>query len=195
MKFSTVLEALDPDRRPDGSPGVRTGVRDAPDWARLTLSHPATQAYHGPMKRPIVAAVGAMALAASLAFVWVDARREREFRRLIAVGDEAVASGQTFDAIEAFSGALTLKPDSMLARLKRGDTYRRRGEFAAALRDLDRPRHSTRPRLGRSSCSAMCTPRWVSTPRQPPNTSGISRSTTARRAVLYKLAPRPLSQR
>jgi tetratricopeptide (TPR) repeat protein len=90
------------------------------------------------MKRPVVAAVAVTALIASAVLVWVDARREREFRRLLAVGDAALASGQTFSAIEAFSGALTLKPDSMLASLKRGDTYRRRGEFAAALRDLGR---------------------------------------------------------
>jgi len=88
------------------------------------------------MKRPVVLAVAAVALITAAVLVWVDARREREFRRLIAVGDAALASGQTFNAIEAFSGALALKPDSMLASLKRGDTYRRRGEFAAALRDL-----------------------------------------------------------
>jgi tetratricopeptide (TPR) repeat protein len=88
------------------------------------------------MKRPVVLAVTAVALVAAAVLVWVDARREREFRRLIAVGDAALAAGQTFDAIEAFSGALALKPESMLASLKRGDTYRRRGEHAAALRDL-----------------------------------------------------------
>lgn len=88
------------------------------------------------MKRPVVLAVAAVALVAAAVLVWVDARREREFRRLIAVGDAALASGQTFSAIEAFSGALAFKPDSMLASLKRGDTYRRRGEFSAALRDL-----------------------------------------------------------
>jgi len=86
--------------------------------------------------RPIVAAVGAMALAASLAFVWFDARQQREYRRLLAAGDEAVSHGQTLEAIEAFSGALTLKPDSMIARLMRGETYRQRGEFASAVRDL-----------------------------------------------------------
>ena len=51
---------------------------------------------------------------------------------------------QTFGAIEAFSGALALKRDSMLAHLKRGDTYRRRGELTAALRDL-REAASARP--------------------------------------------------
>ena len=88
------------------------------------------------MKRPVVLTVAAVAIVAAAVLVWVDARREREFRRLIAVGDAALAGDQTFDAIEAFSGALALKPNSMLASLKRGDTYRRRGEYAAALRDL-----------------------------------------------------------
>ena len=88
------------------------------------------------MKRSVVLTVAALAIVAAAVLVWADARREREFRRLIAVGDAALAGGQTFDAIEAFSGALALKPDSMLASLKRGDTYRRRGEYAAALRDL-----------------------------------------------------------
>jgi len=90
----------------------------------------------GGMKRPVVLTVAAVAIVAATVLVWVDARREREFRRLIAVGDAALAGGQTSEAIEAFSGALALKPDSMLASLKRGDTYRRRGEYAAALRDL-----------------------------------------------------------
>ena len=88
------------------------------------------------MKGPVVLTVAAVAIVAATVLVWVDARREREFRRLIAVGDAAMAGGQTSEAIEAFSGALALKPDSMLASLKRGDTYRRRGEYAAALRDL-----------------------------------------------------------
>jgi len=88
------------------------------------------------MNRPIVAAVAMTALVAAIALVWLDARQEREYRRLIAAGDEAATRGQTFEAIEALSGALTLKPNSMIARLKRGDTYRRRGEFTAAVRDL-----------------------------------------------------------
>jgi len=98
---------------------------------------PGYRVYHRwRMKRSVVLAVAAVAIVAATVLVWVDARREREFRRLIAVGDAALAGDQTFDAIEAFSGALALKPNSMLASLKRGDTYRRRGEYAAALRDL-----------------------------------------------------------
>lgn len=95
------------------------------------------QVYHrGGMKRPVILSVAVAATVVAAVLVWMDARREREFRRLIAVGDAALAADRTFDAIEAFSGALALKPQSMLASLKRGDTYRRRGEYTAALRDL-----------------------------------------------------------
>jgi tetratricopeptide (TPR) repeat protein len=67
---------------------------------------------------------------------WYSARQEREYRRLIAVGDAAVARDQTSVAIEAYSGAAAIQPQSMLAYLKRGDTYRRQGELTSALRDL-----------------------------------------------------------
>jgi tetratricopeptide (TPR) repeat protein len=81
-----------------------------------------------------MAAAGA--LVASSLLVWLQVGQEREFRRLVAVGEQALDEDQTFLAIEAFSGALTLKGESMLAYLKRGDTYRRRGEHEKALRDL-----------------------------------------------------------
>ena len=87
------------------------------------------------MKRAFAAVLGAI-LVAGAVFAWNAVRQEREFRRLIAVGDAALARDQTYEAIEAFSGALALKHDSMLAYLKRGDSYRRRGELSAALRDL-----------------------------------------------------------
>jgi protein O-GlcNAc transferase len=86
--------------------------------------------------RPIVLAVTLAALVAAVSVVSFEVREEREFRRLIAVGDAALAQDQTFMAIEAFSGALAFKPESMLAHLQRGDAYRRRGELHAALRDL-----------------------------------------------------------
>jgi len=88
------------------------------------------------MKRLVVVSVGLAALVAGVVLAWYAVRQEREFQRLIAAGDAALASDQTYGAIEAFSGALALKGDSMVAHLKRGDTYRRRGELTAALRDL-----------------------------------------------------------
>ena len=87
------------------------------------------------MKRAGAAVAGAI-LVAGAVFAFISVRQEREFRRLIAVGDAALAREQTYEAIEAFSGALALEHDSMLAYLKRGDSYRRRGELSAALRDL-----------------------------------------------------------
>ena len=88
------------------------------------------------MRWGVVFGVAAAALVAGGVLAWTTIRQDREFQRLIAAGDAALAEDQTFTAIEAFSGALALKSDSMLAYLKRGDTYRRRGELAAALRDL-----------------------------------------------------------
>jgi tetratricopeptide (TPR) repeat protein len=88
------------------------------------------------MNRAIVLGVGAAALVAAIAVTWVHVRQQREYRRLLAVGDLALAQDQTSDAVEAFSGAIALERGSMLAYLKRGDTYRRRGDLRAALRDL-----------------------------------------------------------
>ena len=87
------------------------------------------------MKRTaIVALIVAAGLLGVLA--WQGLARQREYSRLIADGDRALAAGQTFLAVESFSGAITLRRDSMIAYLKRGETYRNRGEFGQALRDL-----------------------------------------------------------
>jgi tetratricopeptide (TPR) repeat protein len=88
------------------------------------------------MTRGRAASIAGAILLAGAVFAWNAVRQEREFRRLIATGDAALTRDQTYEAIEAFSGALALKRDSMLAHLKRGDSYRRRGELTAALRDL-----------------------------------------------------------
>ena len=71
-------------------------------------------------------------------FLYTGITRDSEYRRLIAAGDEALEQDQMFLAIEAFSGAIALKSDAMLAYLKRGETYSRRGDLAAAHRDLSR---------------------------------------------------------
>jgi tetratricopeptide (TPR) repeat protein len=88
------------------------------------------------MKRLLVLSVGLAALTVGVLVAWYTVRQEREFQRLITAGDAALARDQTYGAIEAFSGALALKRESMLAYVKRGDTYRRRGELESALRDL-----------------------------------------------------------
>ena len=57
--------------------------------------------------------------------------RDREYRRLIVQGDDALSRGQTYVAIEAFSGAIALNRGSMLAYLKRGEAHQRRGDTLA----------------------------------------------------------------
>ena len=71
-------------------------------------------------------------------FLYNGLAREGEYQRLIAAGDQTLREEQTFLAIEAYSGAIALNRSSMLAYLKRGETYRLRGDLPAALRDLSR---------------------------------------------------------
>jgi tetratricopeptide (TPR) repeat protein len=88
------------------------------------------------MNRLVVVTVAVAALVGAGVLGWFEVRQAREFRRLLAVGDAALGHDQTSAAIEAYSGAIALRRDSMLGWLKRGDTYRRRGEYPSALRDL-----------------------------------------------------------
>ena len=89
------------------------------------------------MKWSVILITALAALVTATTVVWMEVRQEREFRRLVAKGDRALDAGRTSEAIEAFSGALAFKPDSMLAHLQRAETYRRRGsdDLPAALRD------------------------------------------------------------
>ena len=81
---------------------------------------------------------------------YMAVKQERRFRQLVADGDAALARDDTYVAIEAYTGAITLKSNSMLAYLRRGETYQRRGDVAAAQRDLrkaaDLDPSATRPR-------------------------------------------------
>jgi tetratricopeptide (TPR) repeat protein len=69
---------------------------------------------------------------------WQAISRQREYGRLLAEGDRALARDETFRAVEAYSGAIALRREAMLAYLKRGETYRQRGETSEAIRDLRR---------------------------------------------------------
>ncbi len=84
-----------------------------------------------------MAIVGLMVSVALLGVLaWQAIGRQREYRRLVAEGDRALNAGQTFVALESYSGAIALRNDVMIAYLKRGETYRQRGEYGEALRDL-----------------------------------------------------------
>ena len=81
--------------------------------------------------------VAALALTGiGAAIVYQAATRDRDYRTSLARGDTALGNEQTFGAIEAYSGAIALRPDSMLAHLRRGETYQRRGDLEAAARDF-----------------------------------------------------------
>jgi tetratricopeptide (TPR) repeat protein len=82
----------------------------------------------------LLAVITVIALGAAVCYQVVA--RERHYHDLLARGDLALREDQTFVAIEAYSGAIALRGDSMLAYLRRGETYQRRGELEAAGRDF-----------------------------------------------------------
>jgi tetratricopeptide (TPR) repeat protein len=86
-------------------------------------------------KSPYVVAVLAIA-AVALAVAFQAVVRDREYRSLLVRGDAAGRDDQSFGAIEAYSGAIAMRPDSMLPHLRRGETYLRRGELDQAARDF-----------------------------------------------------------
>ncbi|RPJ81762.1 MAG: hypothetical protein EHM13_09975, partial [Acidobacteria bacterium] len=65
------------------------------------------------MKRSVAAALLVALAATAVLFVYGAAARESEYRRLIGRGEQALAAEGTVLGIEAFSGALALKADSM----------------------------------------------------------------------------------
>lgn len=87
------------------------------------------------MRRILLLAV-IVALAGVSALGYATYTREVEYRRLVDRGDRALAGNDLGQAVEAFSGAIALRPDAMLGWYKRGETYRRRGDLESALRDL-----------------------------------------------------------
>ncbi|MEK6629212.1 MAG: tetratricopeptide repeat protein [Acidobacteriota bacterium] len=88
------------------------------------------------MRRSWFGALALVAVAVGSLLAVNAVLREREYQQLILRGDTALTSDQAFVAIEAYSGAIALKGNSMIAYLKRGEAYRRRAEMGAAIRDL-----------------------------------------------------------
>ena len=89
------------------------------------------------MKR-LLAGVLVLGMTATGVYGYMVTRRDRTYRQLVASGEASLAQDNTSAAVEMFSGAIAWKPDAMIAYLKRGETYRRRGELDDALRDLRR---------------------------------------------------------
>jgi tetratricopeptide (TPR) repeat protein len=87
------------------------------------------------MRRAFLA-IAVLTLAALAATVAFEVIRDRDYRTLIAHGDDALRNDLTFPAVEAYSGAVALRPDAMLPHLRRGEAYQRRGDLEAAVRDF-----------------------------------------------------------
>jgi tetratricopeptide (TPR) repeat protein len=78
----------------------------------------------------------ALLLAVLGAVTYEAVARDRDYQGQLARGDRALTEDQTFVAIDAYSGAVARRPDSMLARLRRGEAYQRRGDLDAAVHDF-----------------------------------------------------------
>ena len=87
------------------------------------------------MRRALLA-VAVVSIAVVGAVVAFEVIRDRDYRMLLNRGDAALRAEQTVPAIESYSSAVTLRPDSMIAHLRRGEAYQRRGDLDAALRDF-----------------------------------------------------------
>jgi tetratricopeptide (TPR) repeat protein len=90
------------------------------------------------VRRYFLAFLALAVVGAASAIAYRGYATDREYARLIAVGDRAAREDEPFQALEAYSGAIALRPESMLAHLKRGRTYLERNEPDAATRDLRR---------------------------------------------------------
>jgi len=62
--------------------------------------------------------------------------RNRRYLQLLESGQQALDSGNSYLAIEAFSGALALRPESMVAYYHRGEAYRSQSRAEEAIRDF-----------------------------------------------------------
>jgi tetratricopeptide (TPR) repeat protein len=108
----------------------------------------ALQKCNNPQVKRALLALTALLLCAAVGYAYTVTRRERQYARLVADGDYAMARGDTFAAVSSFSDAIALKPQSMLGYLKRGAAQRRRGDLETAAVDLERASalDSTEPR-------------------------------------------------
>ena len=136
-------------------------------------------------------------LAGSLAAAYgvFETRRERTYRRLIDQGEAALAAGNTSAAIEAFSGAVALKADSMLGYLRRGEAYRR---AAASSRRAQGPAAGLRARPHRAaSARAPRRRQRVAAPLRPGRRAlpGLPRDRRPVAARALQAGPRALPRR
>jgi len=83
----------------------------------------------------LVPALVLLAAAVAAALFYQRFSADREYQRLLADGDKLLAAGENYRAVQAFSGALAFRPQSMVAYLRRGEASRAQGRDEEAIRD------------------------------------------------------------
>jgi len=85
----------------------------------------------------IVAGLALLAGTVAVTVIYVQRyQQEREYRRFLSDGEAALARGQSYVAIEAFSGALALRPGAMAPYYRRGQAYAAQRQDERAIHDL-----------------------------------------------------------
>lgn len=83
-----------------------------------------------------MAAVGVTAIGLVAVFAVQRLNDAERYRQLVLSGEQALSSGNSYVAIEAFSGAIGLRSDSMTSHLRRGEAYRAQRRLDEAARDF-----------------------------------------------------------
>jgi len=86
------------------------------------------------VKRALILTAVVVAVSAAAVLV-VQIEREHQYRELLSSGEQALRDGNGYLAIELFSGALALRPDSVVAYYRRGEAYRALRHFDEAISD------------------------------------------------------------
>jgi tetratricopeptide (TPR) repeat protein len=84
----------------------------------------------------MLALIGLLAVVAGGFVIFQRVDRDRQYRHLLDEGEQALQTGNVYRAIEDFSGALALRPDSMVAYYRRGEAYHADHHDDWAIRDL-----------------------------------------------------------
>ena len=90
------------------------------------------------MKRPwtwLAPALVLLVAVVAAALVYQRFSADRGYQLKLADGDRLLAAGENYRAVEAFSGALAFRPQSMVAYLRRGEAYRAQHRDDEAVRD------------------------------------------------------------
>ncbi len=86
--------------------------------------------------RRVLALVGLVSVVTGGVLLIEHASASRTYSRLLETGQRALDVGDSYAAIEAFTGALTLRPSSMVAHYHRGEAYRAERREEEAIRDF-----------------------------------------------------------